>query len=77
MDEMNQLELASYIVVVAGALNWVFTGLGMLSQGSRTVYNPIYQLATAVGVPELESAFYLVVGFSALYQIYFGYRMYR
>lgn len=77
MDEMNNLELASYIAVVAGALNWIFTGLGMLSEGSRTVYNPVYRFANAVGVPEIESVFYLLVGFAALYQIYFGYRMYQ
>ncbi|MFB6116263.1 MAG: hypothetical protein ABEK10_02015 [Candidatus Nanosalina sp.] len=77
MDEMNQLELASYIVVVAGALNWAFAGLGMLSEGSRTAYNPIYQLANTVGAPQLEAVFYLMVGFSALYQIYFGYQVYR
>jgi uncharacterized membrane protein YuzA (DUF378 family) len=77
MDEMNRLELASYVVVVAGALNWIFTGMGMLSNGSRTVYNPVYQLANAVRVPEIEAVFYLIVGFAALYQIYFGYRLYR
>lgn len=77
MDEMNKLEMGSYILVVAGALNWAFTGLGMLSQGSRTVYNPIYQLSSLLGTPQLEAIFYVAVGFSALYQIYFGYQVYR
>lgn len=74
---MNRLELGSYILVVAGALNWAFTGLGMLSQSSRTVYNPVNRFVSVLGVPQLEGLFYLLVGFSALYQIYFGYQAYR
>lgn len=74
---MNDFELASYVLVVAGSLNWVFAGAGMLSEGSRTVYNPIYQLAATLGFPEIEAVFYLLVGFAALYQIYFGYRLYQ
>ena len=77
MDEMNRLELASYVMIVVGALNWIFTGMGILSMGSRTVYNPIYQLANALSLPEIEAIFYLLVGFAALYQIYFGYRLYK
>ena len=77
MENMNKLELSSYILVVIGALNWIFTGMGMLSSGSRTVYNPLYQFANLVGVPEIEPVFYLIVGLAALYQVYFGYRIYE
>jgi len=76
MENMNKLELGSYILVVVGALSWIFTGMGMLSSGSRTIYNPVYQFANLIGVPEIESVFYLVVGLAALYQVYFGYRIY-
>lgn len=77
MEDMNQLELVSYILIVAGAVNWALVSLSMFATSARTSYNPIYLLSQAVGVSALEPAFYLIVGLAGLYQIYFGYSMYR
>ena len=77
MDEMNQLELASYVLIVAGALNWTLTGLSIFATSARTTYNPVYMISQVIGVSVIEPAFYLIVGLAGLYQIYFGYRMYQ
>lgn len=72
MDNMNQLELASYVLVVVGALNWGLQGLSTLSE---TNLNLVNLLATAVGVSSLEPVVYLLVGLAGLYQVYFGYQI--
>ena len=75
MEDLNRLEKASHILVLIGALNWMFTGLGILSQGSRTVYNPVFQISSFLGLPVLEAVVYTLVGFSALYQIHFNFEL--
>ncbi len=74
MDDMNQLELASYVLVIIGAFNWGLQGLGTLAE---TNLNLVSLLAGAVGVSVLEPAVYLLVGLAGLYQVYFGYQMYE
>jgi uncharacterized membrane protein YuzA (DUF378 family) len=74
MDNMNRLELGSYILVLVGGITW---GLEGLSSFVPTSLNPVDLLAEAIGVPELASGVYLLVGLSALYQVYFGYEMYQ
>jgi len=75
MEDMNQLELASYILIVVGAVNWALVGLSQFATSTRTAYNPVYLVSDAVGVTMLEPVLYLLVGLAGLYQIYFGYRM--
>lgn len=77
IDDVNRLETYSYIVVLAGGVNWMFTGLGILSQNSRTVYNPVFRLSEFLSLPSLEAVFYIIVGASALYQIHFGSELYE
>jgi uncharacterized membrane protein YuzA (DUF378 family) len=74
MEDMNQLELASYVLVIIGALNWGLDGLGTLAE---TNLNVVDLLANAVGVSQLAPAVYLLVGLAGLYQVYFGYQMYQ
>ena len=74
MDDMNQLELASYVLVIIGALNWGLQGLGTLADMNLNLVN---LLAGAVGVSVLEPVVYLLVGLAGLYQVYFGYQMYE
>jgi uncharacterized membrane protein YuzA (DUF378 family) len=74
MDDMNQLELGSYILVIIGALNW---GLEGLSRLSGTDLNVVDLLASVVGTDVLASAVYLLVGLAGLYQVYFGYQLYN
>ncbi|EGQ43683.1 MAG: hypothetical protein J07AB43_16740 [Candidatus Nanosalina sp. J07AB43] len=71
----NRLEKGSRILVLIGALNWMFTGLGLISQGSRTVYNPVFQISSLLGIPIFEAVIYTLVGFSALYQIHFNFEL--
>jgi len=75
MDEMNQLELASYVLIVVGAVNWALVGLSQFATSTRTAYNPVYLVSEAVGLTVLEPVVYVLVGLAGLYQIYFGYRM--
>lgn len=74
-EEMNHLELASYILIVVGAVNWALVGLSLFETSTRTAYNPVYLVSEAIGVTMLEPVIYLLVGLAGLYQIYFGYRM--
>lgn len=73
MEDMNQLELASYVLVIVGALNWGLEGLGSLADMNL---NLVDLLATAVGADVLASGVYLLVGLAGLYQVYFGYQIY-
>ena len=74
MEDMNQIELASYVLVVIGALNWGLDGLGYFTDMSLNVVD---LLAGAVGVEVLAPAVYLLVGLAGLYQVYFGYQTYQ
>lgn len=74
MEDMNQLELVSYVLVVIGALNWGLEGLGSFAEMNLNVVN---LLAGAVGVDLLAPAVYVLVGLAGLYQVYFGYQMYQ
>ncbi|MFB6241242.1 MAG: DUF378 domain-containing protein [Candidatus Nanosalina sp.] len=74
MEDMNELELGSYILVIVGALNWGLEGLGRVAGMDLNVVD---LLASAVGTDVLASAIYLLVGLAGLYQIYFGYSMYE
>jgi uncharacterized membrane protein YuzA (DUF378 family) len=73
MEDMNQLELASYVLVIVGALNWGLEGLGNLADMNL---NLVELLSTAVGTDVLASGVYLLVGLAGLYQVYFGYQIY-
>mgnify|MGYP006298122325 CR=1 FL=1 len=74
MEDMNQIELASYVLIVVGALNWGLEGLGSFAEMNLNVVD---LLAGAVGVEVLAPAVYLLVGLAGLYQVYFGYQMYN
>ncbi|WP_414837280.1 DUF378 domain-containing protein [Candidatus Nanosalina sp. VS9-1] len=71
---MNQIELASYVLVVIGALNWGLDGLGTFTEMNLNVVD---LLASVVGVEVLAPAVYLLVGLAGLYQVYFGYQTYQ
>lgn len=72
MEQMNQLELVSYVLVVIGALNWGLEGLGSFA---GTELNLVSLLAGTVGVDVLAPAVYVLVGLAGLYQVYFGYQL--
>jgi uncharacterized membrane protein YuzA (DUF378 family) len=74
MEDMNQLELGSYILVIIGALNWGLEGLGSFAGMDLNVVD---LLAGAVGTDVLASSVYLIVGLAGLYQVYFGYQLYE
>jgi uncharacterized membrane protein YuzA (DUF378 family) len=74
MEDMNQLELGSYILVIIGALNWGLEGLGSFAGMDLNVVD---LLAGAVGTDVLASSVYLLVGLAGLYQVYFGYQLYE
>lgn len=77
MEDMNQLELTSYVLVVIGALNWGLQGLGTLTEMGDPGLNVVELLASVVGVEALAPAVYLLVGLAGLYQVYFGYQSYQ
>jgi len=74
MEDMNQIELASYVLIVIGALNWGLEGLGSFADMNLNVVD---LLAGTVGVDVLASGIYVLVGLAGLYQVYFGYQTYN
>jgi uncharacterized membrane protein YuzA (DUF378 family) len=70
MNDANDLDLASLVLVIVGALNWGLVGLGYFAEQNLNVVSMILP-------PTLENVVYLLVGLAGLYQIYFGYRLYE
>jgi len=71
-DDINYLDLASLTLVVLGALNWGLIGLGTFAGGDWNLINLMF--GSLVG-GRIEALIYLIVGFSGLYQVYFGYEL--
>lgn len=72
MSKFSLLDRASLVMVVAGSVNLGGRGLGVAS--GRTLEPAEVLLG---GFEPLQVLFYLLVGLSGLYQIYFGYRLYE
>ncbi len=74
MSEVNYLDWASLVIIIAGAINWGLEGLGHFTGENLNLFNLLFD--QALGVPEAEAALYLLVGLAGLYQVYFGYELY-
>lgn len=72
MSKFGLLDRISLVAVVVGSVNLGFKGLGLASD--RTLEPAEVVLG---GYEPLQVFFYLFVGLSGLYQIYFGYRLYE
>ncbi len=71
MEDMNQIDLATYVLIIVGALNWGLEGLGSFADMDLNV---VELIGVAVGVDFLAPAVYMLVGIAGLYQVYFGYQ---
>ena len=74
MDDVNYLDWASLVLVIAGALNWGLTGLGTFAETNLNIVN---LLLSGVMSGHLEALVYVLLGLAGLYQIYFGYELYE
>lgn len=78
IDNLDYLDWASLILVIVGAVNWGLVGLGQFSGAGANTYNIINLVfAQSMGLPDLESVIYLLIGLAGLYQVYFGYQLYE
>ncbi len=69
---VNVLDWVSLLLVIVGALNWGLVGLGLLMGANWNLVNIILG-----GFPTIEALVYLLVGLAGLYELYFGYQLYR
>lgn len=60
---MKMFHMATYILVIVGALNWGLVGLGMWMGG--TGWNVVHMVLG--GWPMVENLVYVLVGLSAVY----------
>ncbi len=72
MADVNELDLASLVLVIVGALNWGLVGLGGFAGTDLNLVNMVLG-----SVPAAENLVYLLVGLAGLYQVYFGYQLYE
>lgn len=76
LNNLDYLDLSSLILVILGAANWGLVGLGQVTQTGSDTYNLIYLIFNQqLGLPELESGIYILIGLAGLYQVYFGYQL--
>lgn len=69
----EKIHFLTLSILVVGGLNWGLTSAGIMN-GDRVMFNLFYQFSNSIGLPLLEAIVYLVVGLSALYQIFFHYQ---
>ncbi|MFB6292320.1 MAG: DUF378 domain-containing protein [Candidatus Nanohaloarchaea archaeon] len=72
MADVSNLDLASLVLVIVGALNWGLVGLGGFAGSELNLVNIVLG-----SVPAAENLVYLLVGLAGLYQVYFGYQLYE
>jgi uncharacterized membrane protein YuzA (DUF378 family) len=68
----SALDWASLALVIVGAVNWGLVGLGSFLDANWNVVNLAFG-----AFPTLEAAVYVIVGLAGLYELYFGYQLYR
>jgi uncharacterized membrane protein YuzA (DUF378 family) len=68
----SSLDWVSLALVVIGAINWGIVGIGMFLNANWNVVNLVFG-----AFPTLEAAIYMFVGIAGLYELYFGYQLYR
>jgi uncharacterized membrane protein YuzA (DUF378 family) len=62
---MKALHMIAWILVIIGGLNWLLVGLGGFFGGNWNVVNLIFG-----SIPWLESLVYVLVGLSAVYELF-------
>jgi uncharacterized membrane protein YuzA (DUF378 family) len=75
---MSIVDWSALALVVVGALNWGLMGLAYVLDAFVAVnasWNLVAMLATAVSIPQLEFAIYLLVGLAAIWTAYLGSRI--
>ncbi|MHB9286533.1 DUF378 domain-containing protein [Halobacteriales archaeon Cl-PHB] len=69
---VNVLDWVSLLLVIVGALNWGLVGLGTLLDANWNLVDLLLG-----SFPTIEAVVYLLVGLAGLYELYFGYQLYR
>lgn len=75
MRNLDLLDWSTLVLVIVGAVNWGLVGIGQLANLGGDTYNLVNILLGSY--PDIEAAFYLLVGLAGLYQIYFGVQLYE
>lgn len=74
MKEVNKLDYASLLLIIAGAINWGLEGLGYFADQNLNLVNLIF--VQGLNITIVEPVLYVLIGLSGLYQVYFGYELY-
>lgn len=62
---MKALHMIAWILVIIGGLNWLLVGIGMFMGSNLNVVNLVLG-----SIPSLEALVYVLVGLSAIYEIF-------